>query len=184
MYSASLYETVSCTGELYKGSSASRLPPCHLNPNHDVFRILDCWSSTCGWHFRYLCLYMYYSKSRQYLSLTKLQWWILFFYWIVTSSSIQSKFKLTWINNSSKFSIVNTSTSTYYYAAFEINVVVASNYTFTTESYISTNGYIYNNTFNPDDLSLHVLVVNGNSSANGQFKLIVYNNGRESSFGW
>ncbi len=57
---------------------------------------------------------------------------------------------------------------------FEIRVVVASNYTFFTESNITTYGYIYNNTFNLDDPPLNLLRENGNSNENGQFKITVF----------
>jgi hypothetical protein len=79
-----------------------------------------------------------------------------------------------WTNGSSKFGITNTSISSYYYVAFEINVVVASNYSFSTESKINTYGYIYNNTFHPDNPSLNLLKEDGNSGGNGQFKLTVF----------
>ena len=79
-----------------------------------------------------------------------------------------------WINGSSKFGIINTSISNYHYAAFEINVVVASNYSFSTESNINTYGYIYNDTFHPDNPSLNLLKEDDNSGGNGQFKLTVF----------
>ncbi len=79
-----------------------------------------------------------------------------------------------WINSSSTFGIINTSISNYHYAAFEINVVVASNYSFSSESNIDTYGYIYNDTFHPDNPSLNLLKEDDNSGGNGQFKLTVF----------
>jgi hypothetical protein len=79
-----------------------------------------------------------------------------------------------WTNGSSKFGIINTLISNYYYAAFEIRVAVASNYSFSTESNINTYGYIYTNTFHPDNPSLNLLREDGNSSRSGQFKLTVF----------
>ena len=96
------------------------------------------------------------------------------FHLIVVPSSVQSRNTSMWVNDSSKLSIINTSISTYYYVAFEISVVVASNYSFSTESNINTYGYIYNNTFHPDNSSLNLLIVGSNNSGNGQFKLTVF----------
>jgi hypothetical protein len=79
-----------------------------------------------------------------------------------------------WTNDSAKFGIINTSTSDYHYAAFEISVVVASNYSFSTESNINTYGYMYNHTFQPDNPSLNLLTEDGNVGENGQFKLTVF----------
>ena len=79
-----------------------------------------------------------------------------------------------WINNSSKYSHINSSVSDYYYEAFEVNVVVASNYSFSTGSNISTSGYIYNDSFHPFNPSLNLLSENDNDCKNGQFKLTVF----------
>jgi hypothetical protein len=84
----------------------------------------------------------------------------------VVPSPAQSKYTSIWTNG--------TSISNYYYAAFEINVVMSSNYSFSSESDIDTHGYIYNNTFHPDNPSLNLLKEDDNSGGNKQFKLTVF----------
>src|SRR5690242_19619145 len=79
-----------------------------------------------------------------------------------------------WTDGNSNLGVINTSMSKYCYEMFEISVVVASNYSFSTESNVSTYSYIYNNTFHPDNPSLNLLTVDGNGSGNGQFKLTVF----------
>jgi hypothetical protein len=79
-----------------------------------------------------------------------------------------------WTNGSLKFNLINASISNNYYAAFEIRVVRASNYSILSESNINTYGYVYNNTFHQDNPSVNLLTQGGNSGRNGQFKLTVF----------
>ncbi|CAF4231471.1 unnamed protein product [Rotaria socialis] len=84
--------------------------------------------------------------------------------------SIQSNYTSRWTNNSSTYRRINSSISSYYYETYEIDVVVASNYSFSTKSQIDTYGYIYNNSFHPTNPSLNLLIEDDNGDGNKQFR--------------
>jgi hypothetical protein len=69
---------------------------------------------------------------------------------------------------------MNISNSPHYYSAFEIRVIMSSNYSFSSESNIDTYGYIYENIFHPDNPSLNLLTKSRTGSEHGQFKLTVF----------
>jgi hypothetical protein len=69
---------------------------------------------------------------------------------------------------------MDTSNSPYYYSAFEICVIMSSNYSFSSESNLDAFVYIYKNIFHPDNPSLNLLTKSRTDSENGQFKLTVF----------
>ncbi|CAF3667357.1 unnamed protein product [Rotaria sp. Silwood1] len=89
-------------------------------------------------------------------------------------TSVQSKYASMWTNDSSKYGRINSSISNYYYEAFEVNVVIPANYSFSIESDISACCYIYNNSFHPSDPSLNLLLQDDHGDGNGQVKFIVF----------
>ncbi|CAF3404586.1 unnamed protein product [Rotaria socialis] len=62
----------------------------------------------------------------------------------------------------------------YYYEAILVNVSAASNVTIMSKSNVNTYGYIYENSFDPSDSSLNLLVEDDNSGDNEQFQLSAF----------
>jgi hypothetical protein len=62
----------------------------------------------------------------------------------------------------------------YYYEAILMNVSKASDFTIISQSSINTYGYLYENSFDPFDTSLNLLMEDDNSGSNDQFKLTAF----------
>jgi hypothetical protein len=62
----------------------------------------------------------------------------------------------------------------YYYEAIFINVSNASDFTIMSQSSINTYGYLYENSFDPIDTSLNLLMEDDNSGNYEQFKLTAF----------
>jgi hypothetical protein len=62
----------------------------------------------------------------------------------------------------------------YYYEAILMNVSKAGNLTVISQSNMDTYGYLYENSFDPSDTSLNLLMEDDNSRNNEQFKLTVF----------
>jgi hypothetical protein len=62
----------------------------------------------------------------------------------------------------------------YYYEAILMNVSKASDFTIMSQSNINTYGYLYENSFDPFDTPLNLLMEDDNSGSNEQFKLTTF----------
>lgn len=60
-------------------------------------------------------------------------------------------------NGSAKYNPMANSILNYYYEAFQVRTVVASNYTFSIESNIGACGYLYSDKFYPVDPSCNLI---------------------------
>ncbi|CAF1409433.1 unnamed protein product [Adineta ricciae] len=60
---------------------------------------------------------------------------------------------------------------TYYYNAIQINVPISDNYVLTSSSVVDTYGYLYMNSFNPQDMSSNLLAKDDNNGGNKQFSI-------------
>ena len=62
----------------------------------------------------------------------------------------------------------------YYYETILMNVSKAGDFTIMSQSSINTYGYLYENSFDPFDTSLNLLMEDDNSGDNEQFKLTAF----------
>ncbi|CAF1451440.1 unnamed protein product [Adineta ricciae] len=59
----------------------------------------------------------------------------------------------------------------YYYNAIQINVPMSDNYVLISSSVVNTYGYLYMNSFNPQDMSSNLLAKDDNNADNKQFSI-------------
>jgi len=59
----------------------------------------------------------------------------------------------------------------YYFESIQVNVLIKGTYIFTSNSSINTYGYLYDDQFNPADLSLKLISENDDSNGQGQFRI-------------
>jgi hypothetical protein len=62
----------------------------------------------------------------------------------------------------------------YYYDAITMNVFVSGTYSLTSRSSIDTYGYIYNNSFYPNNPEQNLLSMNDDGGDNKQFKFTIF----------
>jgi hypothetical protein len=62
----------------------------------------------------------------------------------------------------------------YYYEAIQVNVVESADYDLCSDSTMDTQGYLYNNTFNPFNPYINLLVSNDDGNDSTQFTLTTY----------
>lgn len=76
---------------------------------------------------------------------------------VASSSSPPPKHPSICIKSDSRFNHFNTSFAQFKYAVFQISIIVASNYTFSTKDDVNTHIGIYNNTFYRENPKLNLL---------------------------
>lgn len=95
------------------------------------------------------------------------------FYRIGTSPSIRSTYYSELTDHSQMYRRPNEAVSEYYYAAIEVRVTTAGDYSITSTSNVDTYGLIYSNNFDPTNPEQNLLAQNDDGDGSGQFKLTV-----------
>ena len=75
---------------------------------------------------------------------------------------------------SSEFSRLHGAGEDYYYQALRVTTPTSGTYTFTSESWMDTYGYLYQDSFDPAYPSQNLMTYNDDSGGNRQFLLTAY----------